>query len=193
MVGRGPSSRLRVHPLVPGRWSDFEELFGPRGACGGCWCMWWRLKRSDFERRKGAANRRAMRALVDSGRTPGILAYAGRSPVAWCSVAPRSEFPVLGRSRNLKPIDDEPVWSVVCFFVTRGLRKQGASVKLLKAAIDHVRRNGGKIVEGYPVDPARKEVPAAFAWTGLVSAFREAGFEECLRRSPTRPIMRYRI
>ena len=97
------------HPLTPDRWSDFEGLFGRHGAAGGCWCMWWRQTAREFDARKGESNRRAMKRIVTSGRTPGILAYHEGETVGWCSVAPREEFPRLERSRILKPLDDEPV------------------------------------------------------------------------------------
>jgi GNAT superfamily N-acetyltransferase len=184
---------MEFYPLTPDRWPDFEELFGVRGACGGCWCMWWRIKRSEFEREKGEGNKNAMKAIVDSGTIPGILAYDGKKPVAWCSVAPRDEFSVLARSRILSPIDSHPVWSVVCFFVGKNYRYKGLTVKLLKAAIEYVKENGGKIVEGHPIEPKRKPWPAVFASTGLFAAFKNAGFKECTRRSETRPIMRYYI
>ncbi|MEE8277879.1 MAG: GNAT family N-acetyltransferase [Thermoanaerobaculia bacterium] len=184
------SAKLTSRPLTPSRWEDFERLFGERGACGGCWCMWWRLKRSKFERQKGQSNQRAMRAIVDSGEVPGLLAYEGGRPIGWCSVAPRETFSVLGRSRILKPIDDTPVWSIVCFFVDKDHRREGVSVELLEAAADYVRRRGGQVLEGYPVEPKKSPMPAVFAYTGLASAFLKAGFEECARRSETRPIMR---
>ncbi len=183
-------ARLAFRPLTPARWGDLERLFGERGACGGCWCMWWRLKRSEFERRKGAGNRRAFRAIVESGEAPGILAYAGRRPVAWCSLGPREDFPVLGRSPVLKPIDDRPVWSVVCFFVERSFRDRGVSVALLEAAAEHAARHGAEILEGYPVEPRKGRMPEVFAFTGLPAAFERAGFEERARRSATRPILR---
>jgi len=155
--------------------------------------MWFRLKRADYERHKGAGNRRAMRRLINAGRVPGILAYAGGRPVGWCSVAPREEFSYLGRSRILKPIDDAPVWSIVCLFVEKGHRNQGLSVGLLRAAIDYVKRQGGHTIEGYPVEPRKDRVPDVFAATGLASAYTQAGFTEVARRSETRPIMRYSI
>lgn len=192
-AGAGPPLQLSFHPLTAERWADFARLFGERGACAGCWCMWWRLKRSEFERTKGAGNREAMHALVRAAHVPGILAYEGTAPVGWCSVAPRESYPVLARSRILKPVDARPVWSIVCFFVDRAHRHRGVSVALLRAAVAYVGRQGGTIVEGYPVEPKRGEMPAAFAWTGIASAFRQAGFVECARRSPTRPIMRRHI
>jgi len=187
------STKLRFHPVTPERWPDFETLFGPRGACGGCWCMWWKLTRSEFEKKKGTGNKSAMKRIIHSGKVPGILAYAGGEPVGWCAVEPRESYPTLSRSRVLQPIDDKPVWSVVCFFILRPYRRKGVTVKLLEAAIDYVRKRGGKILEGYPVEPKKGTTADAFAYTGLAAAFRKAGFMEVLRRSPTRPIMRYHI
>lgn len=184
---------LEYYPLTKDRWSDFEKLFGERGACGGCWCMWWRLKHSEFEQQKGEGNRQAMRDIVESGEPPGILAYHQNRPVGWCSIAPREQFLRLERSRILKPLDDLPVWSVVCFFIDKGFRNRGISVKLLLAAVDYVKQRGGRIVEGYPVEPKKDRSPDVFASTGLASAFRKAGFVEMYRRSETRPIMRFHI
>jgi GNAT superfamily N-acetyltransferase len=182
---------LTFYPLTSDRWQDFEKLFGPRGACGGCWCMYWRLTRSQFEDQKGEFNQRNMKALVESGEVPGILAYSGDEPVGWCSIAPREEFQSLERSRILKPVDEQPVWSVVCFFVARSYRRQGVTVQLLKAAIEYAKSNGARIIEGYPVEPKEGKAPDVFVYTGLASAFQQAGFTEVLRRSETRPIMRY--
>ena len=152
--------------------------------------MWWRLKRSEFERQKGEGNRRAMKRIVDSGEVPGILAYTKGQPIAWCSVAPKEAYPTLEQSRTLKRVDDKPVWSIVCFFVAKPFRGKGITGKLLRAAIEYVQKQGGKIVEGYPVEPKEGRIPDAFAYMGLASAFRKAGFVEVVRRSETRPIMR---
>ncbi len=178
-------------PLTLERWSDLETLFGPRGACGGCWCMYWRLTRTQFEQGKGEFNRLNLNTLVTSGHVPGILAYSGNEPVGWCSIAPRQEFSTLERSRILKPVDDQPVWSIVCFFISRGMRRKGLTVELLKAGVEYACANGARIVEGYPVEPKGGKAPDVFMYTGLVSAFKQAGFIEILRRSETRPIMRY--
>lgn len=182
--------KLTVRPLTPSRWRDFEKLFGPRGACGGCWCMWWRLRRSVYDRQRGAGNKRALQRLVIHGTVPGLLAYAGREPVGWISLAPRQQFPVLDRSRVLAPVDEKPVWSVVCFFIARSWRGKGVATKLLQEAVKFARRRGAKIVEGYPVAPREGRLPDAFLWTGLPPIFESAGFVEVARRSPTRPILR---
>jgi len=187
------SIKFEFHPVTPKRWADFETLFGAKGACGGCWCMLWRLTRKEFEQQKGEVNRRAMKSIVASGEIPGLLAYSEEQPVAWCSVAPRESYPALERSRVLKKIDDEPVWSISCFFIHKDYRKKGLSVRILKAAVEYVKNQGGQIVEGYPVEPKKGKTADVFAWTGLASFFKKAGFVECARRSETRPIMRYYI
>jgi GNAT superfamily N-acetyltransferase len=186
--------RVQFSPLTPSRWKDFETLFGERGACGGCWCMLPRLRRSDFEKQKGAGNKRAMKRLVESGPPPGLLAYADGRPVAWCALAPRETYHALSNSRILKPVDDQPVWSVVCFFVAKPYRRRGFSTRLLDEAAKYARKQGARIVEGYPVEPKTEtRSPDVFVWTGLASAFQKAGFEEVARRSPARPIMRRRV
>ncbi|MBI1741568.1 GNAT family N-acetyltransferase [Candidatus Acetothermia bacterium] len=188
---RSASLKLEFHPVTPKHWADFEKLFGERGACGGCWCMFQRITRAEFAQQKGEGNKRAMRKLVDSGEAPGILAYVEGEPIAWCSIGPRKNFSAIERSRILKRVDDKPVWSIACFFVDKKFRRQGVTVKLLEAAVDYARRQGAKIVEGYPVEPRMEKMPDVFAWTGFASAFKKAGFKEVLRRSETRLIMRY--
>ena len=187
------TARYVIEPVTSQHWPDLVQLFGPRGACGGCWCMWWRLSQRAFDERKGRQNRDALRRLVQRDAPTGLLAFAGDEPVGWCSVAPRGDFPRLQRSRVLKPVDDEPVWSIVCFFVARSHRRQGLTVRLIDAAVKHARAQGARCVEGYPVEPAKAEMPDVFANTGLASAFQRAGFVEVARRSPTRPIMRKRL
>lgn len=186
-------ARFEIHPVTPDRWNDLEALFGPRGACAGCWCMFWKLPRGDYSRGKGEGNRRALRALVRGGGEPGLLAYADGAPVGWCAVAPRPAYPGLARSRVLAPVDETPVWSVPCFFIARGWRRKGVTVRLLRAAAAHAASRGASFLEGYPIAPAKGPMADAFAWTGLVGAFEKAGFEEVARRSATRPIMRKRL
>ena len=183
---------LEFHPVTPDRWPDLEKLFGERGASSGCWCMWWRLKRAEFEKQVGEKNRQALKAIVDSGEVPGLLAYADGQPAAWCSVAPRENFSALERSRTLKRVDDEPVWSIVCFFVAKPYRHQGLMAELLKAAVSYARDHGARIVEAYPVEPETR-LSGSAGYMGLTPVFRKAGFAEVLRRSEKHPIMRYFI
>jgi GNAT superfamily N-acetyltransferase len=186
------AKHFECRPLTRERWADFEELFGSRGACGGCWCMTWRLPRKEFNALKGEGNRQAMKALVESGVAPGLLGYLDGRPVGWCSLGPREQFPALARSRVLQPVDDRPCWSVSCLFVRRSCRNRGVATLLLGAAVEYVRDKGVFFLEGYPVEPwVGKPIPAAFAWTGVPKVFAANGFREVLRRSSTRPIMRF--
>lgn len=185
------SLRPTFKPLTAERWDDFVQLFGPRGACAGCWCMEPRQTRAEWETLKGAGNRRAMKRLVQRGdEAPGLLAYVDRQPVGWISIGPRECFSKLARSRVMAAVDRRPVWSIVCFFIDRRFRGQGLSVLLIRAAADHARRRGARIVEGYPNEPASGPMAPVFAHMGLAASFRKAGFKEVARRSPTRPIMR---
>jgi GNAT superfamily N-acetyltransferase len=181
----------RVEPLVPERWGDFERLFGARGACGGCWCMTPRLTKKEYEAEKGAGNRRAMRALVEKGPPPGVLGYVGGEAVAWCAIEPRERFVSLARSRVLAPVDEAPVWSIVCLFVAPAARGRGLMRPLVEGAVRWARSQGARLVEAYPIEPkSDRPVPAVFAWTGLAAPFADCGFVEVARRSPTRPILR---
>ena len=193
MSDRPAAKNFTARALVPQRWDDFVQLFGQRGACGGCWCMYPRLTRKEFEAGKGEGNRRAMREFVDTGRVPGVLGYLGDEVVGWCSIEPRELIGTLARSRILKPVDEVPVWSVVCLFVAKEWRRQGVSVQMIEAAVQHAVGQGASCVEAYPVEPRKPDMPPAFAWYGLAAAYLKAGFSEVARRSPTRPIMRYRI
>ncbi len=188
-------SSLQFHPLTPNRWDDFADLFGANGACGGCWCMYWRVTAQEFGARKGKGLRNDMKRLVEDGAVPGILAFDGGVPVGWCSVGPREVFPRLAKARTLKPIDDQPVWSVVCLFIARDYRNRGVSTALIEAAAAHVRKEGGGIVEGYPYDYRDRDRPSApaFVWTGLYQSFERTGFEEVARPSGVRVIMRKRV
>jgi GNAT superfamily N-acetyltransferase len=181
---------LEIHPATPGRWADFEALFGPKGAVGGCWCAYWRASAKAVKAGKGEGNKALIRRAVEAGPPPGLIACLGGKPAGWCAVAPRTAYPRLQNSRILAPVDAEPVWSVTCFFLAREARGRRLSVALLKAARAFVAAEGGRILEGYPVEPVKSPYPAAYAWTGFAGAFREAGFTEVARRSPTRPIMR---
>ncbi|HVJ09588.1 MAG TPA: GNAT family N-acetyltransferase [Acidisarcina sp.] len=183
-------SSLEFVPATPERWKDVESLFGSRGACGGCWCMTWRLSRAEFNRQKGEANRDSLRSLVESGAVPGVLALSEGRPVGWCAVAPREHYVALARSRVLRPVDEQRVWSISCLFVAKGFRRKGLSVLLLQAAAEFAHSQGAAIVEGYPQE-LDADLPDAFVWTGLAGAFQKAGFVEVARRSPRRPIMRH--
>jgi GNAT superfamily N-acetyltransferase len=182
---------LSFRSLNKDNWVDFEQLFGERGACGGCWCMSWRLPRSEFDCQKGSGNKAAMKQLVENGEQIGIITYYNAKPIAWCAIAPREVYVRLNSSRVLKRIDDEPVWSIPCFFITKEFRRLGLSVAILKGVIARCKEMGVKILEAYPIIPYSNKMPAAFAWTGFLSSFQKSGFVQVKSWSKARPIMRY--
>lgn len=186
-----PNSQTEISyfPLTAARWADFERLFGPNGACGGCWCTWWRISRSDYSRLSYDEKKNITRTLVHNGKVPGLIAYVDGIPAGWVAIAPRSEFPTLDRSRVLARVDDAPVWSINCFFIERHYRRQGLMKGLIRAAVDYARSQGAEIVEAYPLDPAGK-TDSGSLYYGVAEIFRQAGFVEVARRSPHHPVMR---
>lgn len=184
---------MEFHPLTLERWTDFEKLFGKNGAYGGCWCMWWRTTRSQFEKQHGEGNRQAIKELVWSGEVPGILAYEEGEAVGWCSLGPREKFGSLNRSPVLKRLDERPVWSIVCFYVTKSFRSQGLMRELIRGAIEYVKEKGGEIIEAYPTQPRTGQLPPVSSFMGVPNVFEEAGFVECKRPSSSKVIMRYYI
>lgn len=175
--------------IAPADWNSFQAVMGEKGGCAGCWCMLWRLPKKQMDAQMGEPNRLAMKAIFDAGHVPGLVCWNGENPVGWIQVDRRTAFPRLEKSRVLKPVDDQPVWSVSCFFIDKKFRKWGLSTRLLKAACVFVKERGGGVLEGYPIDTPKKNYPAVYAWTGMVGAFKRAGFTEVARRSATRPIM----
>jgi len=184
---------LEIHPLTAERWPDLEALFGPHGADGGCWCMYWRLTRSQFDAGRGESNHQAFKKVVNTGKPTGLLVYAEGKAVGWLAVAPRDEYPTMDRSRVLKRVDKKKVWSISCFFTKVGYRRRGVTLALIEAAKDFVRKQRGSILEGYPIIPRSEKVDCGSAYTGLMTAFQKAGFKEVARYSATRPIMRFEL
>jgi ribosomal protein S18 acetylase RimI-like enzyme len=189
--------KLNVRPLTPERWPDLEALFNAKGCsvARNCWCMYYRRSGTRGALPTGIthaqANRAELRALVDSGEPPGLVGYIGREPVGWVSLGPREAYAKLRRSPVLKPVDDQPVWSIVCFVVPADFRGRGVARALLDGAIAYAKKRGVKLLEAYPVDkPARASDDSM--WFGAKSMYDAAGFEEVARRKPQRPVVRLR-
>ncbi len=155
--------------------------------------MYWRLPRGQWTASKGTKNKSAFKRIINSDQKPGVIAYNGSEPIGWCAIAPREVFTSLAKSRVLKPVDDNPVWSITCLFVKKPYRRQGVSVQLIEAAVEFARGQGAKIVEGYPTAPTMEKTPDPFVYMGVPSAFAAAGFTEVARRSPNRPVMRFEM
>ena len=182
---RGAASDFEFHPLTPERWPDLVKLFEHHGNPGYCWCMTWRATSAEYKQLDAAGRKRALHSLVKAHIPIGILAYRADEPVGWCSIAPRETYARLEKSTTLKRIDDRPVWSVVCFFVSRDMRGQGLALQLLQAAVEYAASQGARIVEGYPVEPGQ-----SYQFMGSPAIFKAAGFREVARAANDRPIVR---
>jgi GNAT superfamily N-acetyltransferase len=186
------SDRFLFRPVTISEWTDFERFFSeiPASGCRTCWCMFWIKTRSEFSGHP-EENRAAMKAIIESGRVPGILAYKGGQPVAWCAIAPRSELPGLDRSPTLKRIDDEPVWSITCFAIAQEYRGRGMTGVLVQEAIAWAAHNGARIVEAYPlISRENKRRTYGESYMGFASTFERLGFRQVSSRSRVRNIMR---
>lgn len=192
-----PLAPLVIRPLTPGRWRDLERLFTSKGCsiARGCWCMYYRESgRQVVPPRSTLAEvrRRRFQALCEQGPPPGLLAYAAREPVGWVTLGPREQFLKLAKSIVMKPIDDKPVWSIVCFVVRPDMRHRGVAHALLKGAIDYAAKQGATLLEAYAVDK-REPSHDDWLWHGTKSMYDKAGFVEVARRRPQRPVMRLQI
>ncbi len=185
-------NHLRFEPLTKKNWLNFEQLFGEKGACGNCWCMYYRLSKAEFMEGKTAdGNKSAMREIVWADKPAGLLALYEGQAIAWCAFAPREDFVKLEKSRVHKRIDDERVWAIPCFFTDKRFRKLGVSVALLKGLITYAQEQGIGILEGYPTIPTTETLPDSFAWIGLYKSFERAGFKIVDQKSRNRPMVRY--
>jgi len=187
-------NQLTIEPLTKLNWNKFTGLFGNKGACGNCWCMYYRLLKSDFlEGKADDGNKRAMKEIVWNGKPAGILGLYEGQAIAWCAFAPREDFIKLEKSRVHRRIDDTMVWSIPCFFIDKNFRRHGVSVELLKGVIRYAEENGIEIIEAYPAIPTQAILPDSFAWISLFRSFESAGFEIVDRTSKNRPMVRYHI
>jgi GNAT superfamily N-acetyltransferase len=183
---------LKYEPVTIRNWDKCVQLFGDRGACGNCWCMYYRLSKSDFDEGKSNdGNKNSMKELVWMNKPVGILAIYDDLPIAWCAFAPREDFMKLAKSRVHKRIDDKSVWSIPCMFIDKKFRRGGVSVALVKGVINYAKENDIKIIEAYPTIPTKEPLPDIYAWIGLYKSFERAGFEIVDRTSKNRPMVRF--
>ena len=182
---------LTYRPVTLDLWDDFQTLFTEPGIQNGCWCMWWRLRRADCQHGYGEGNRQAFKAVLESGQVPGILAYHHGAPVGWCAIAPREATATLDRSRTLKRVDDQPVWSITCFFISKPYRRKGMTGLLIHAALDYARQHGAQIVEAYPLRTEITRLLPYERFMGIQSTFERVGFKLVTQRTDRRPVMRY--
>lgn len=157
--------------------------------------MFWRMKNSEFQRVRGAGTKTLFKEMTERNEIPGLLTYKDGMPVGWCSIGPREKYLTSERSQRLKRIDDQPIWSIVCFNIHKSHRRQGMMSSLIRGALEHAQNNGASLVEAYPTDLhspllTGKKLTGYSGFMGIVDAFKENGFEEVGRASETQVIMR---
>jgi GNAT superfamily N-acetyltransferase len=169
---------IEVRPATAERWPDLDAFMGGLGSFR-CWCQYWRMSSGEYARsgRADDLRRARLQEQTREALAPGVLAYIGGEPVGWSGFAPRSSLERLVRSRTILPLDDRPVWSIVCFLVRPGFRRRGVARALLGGVIDYARKQGAAGLEAYPVDNEGRRVDTAFAYVGLTSLFESAGFQ----------------
>ncbi len=190
---------LEIVPLTAARFPDLAALFEEGGDPRWCWCTYFRVRGRSWSNATAAGNRAELERLAGRKRAdhvaPGLVAYRDGRAIGWVSLGPREDYERLAYSKILAPLDDAPVWSIVCFVVSRRARGLGVAAALLEAAIAYARERGATMLEAYPVDPGDGHVPAANAYHGTLSMFERAGFQVVARRqwnapTPVRPIVR---
>jgi len=174
-------------PVIPERLPDLARFSERHGKFRYCSCMRWRLTSADFQRSTKESRIAALDDLVRQGAPVGVLAYLDGEPVGWCSIAPRGTYAAMERYRALPRLDATSVWSVVCFFVDRRVRRQGVTLGLLQAAVEYARSQGATVIEGYPVEPG----PRLYTYMGAPETFRRAGFRDVTPSGHVRQVMRF--
>lgn len=190
-------AKFSFEEISPKRWSDFEKLFGDNGACGGCWCQSWRCARGGqlWNQTKGIRAKRLTKKLIGAGEMTGLLAYHDGRAVGWCSYGPRTVFPRTETMKAYRHDNIDSVWSINCFFIDKNYRRQGLSRQMLEAALKFLKKRSVGIVEAYPVPLTKKgkQLPAAFAYTGPLTIFQQAGFKIVQRLSYSRPLVQIQL
>ena len=164
-----------THPVTPDRFEDFADVVNRTRRPNHCWCLSHRLGAAEIEELGGGSREQAMRRLCEREHPPGVVTYRDGEPVGWCSIGPRADIPRLRSSRLIRPVDDVPVWSIICVVVRAGHRRQGVTGRLLAGAVEHAASRGAPAVEAYPVDPPGR-MDLTMAFVGTRSLFERAGF-----------------
>jgi ribosomal protein S18 acetylase RimI-like enzyme len=188
-----------TQPLTAKNFADLEAIFNARGCsvARACSCMYYRKTggsgwgKEEWSKIK-EKNRAGLKDLAGRGEQVGLVGYRDGVPVGWVSFGPRKDFARLANSKIMAAVDDQPVWSVICFVVPSEYRGQGIAKQMLDAAIAFCRKKKVKLVEAYPVDKEGKAADSSL-WFGTKSMFDDAGFEEVARRKPGRPVVRLKV
>jgi predicted GNAT family acetyltransferase len=185
-----------ILPLTPDLWPAFEDLFGKQGACYGCWCTHFRLPPAARRESNRERNKDHIKARIEAGPPPGLLAFEGQIATGWMQIGPRLDVPEWNnKGRGSAPIDpadaaDPAVWAISCFFIRSKARGRGLTHRLVGAGIDFARAGGAHFLEACPIDQS-KDSRSIGLFVGSTRVFEKAGFQTVATRKPGRPLMRY--
>lgn len=166
----------QTHPVTPDRFEDFADVVNRTRRERHCWCLSHRLPAKEIDALGDGDREQAMRRLCEREHPPGVVTYCDDVPVGWCSIGPRAEITLLTRSRLIRPVDELPVWSIICVVVRPGHRRQGVTTRMLTDAVDYAAAQGAPAVEAYPVDPEGR-MDLTMAFVGTRAMFEKVGFE----------------
>lgn len=165
-----------THPVTPDRFEDFAAVLNPNRRQEHCWCLHHRRPAGEVSALGGGSREQAARALCEREHPPGVVTYRDGRPVGWCSIGPRAENARLVASALIRPVDDVPVWTIICVVVRGGHRKQGVVAQLLEGAVAWARSEGAPAVEAHPVDTGGTRMDTTMAFVGTRVMFERAGF-----------------
>ena len=168
---------LDIRPVTPDRIDDFVRVANPNRRASHCWCLSHRLTAPEVAELGNGSREQAFRALAGRANPPGVIGYDDGEPVGWCSIGPRSENTRLARSRLIRPLDDLPVWSIICIVIRGGHRRRGYTTPLITGAVEYAAARGAPAVESYPVDAGSGRIDLTMAFVGTRAMFEKAGFE----------------
>jgi len=174
--------KINVRQLTIDLWPALEELFGSKGACNGCWCMYWRIG-SNYHKRSRELNKKDFKTIVKKGPPPGLIAFVDNIPVGWCQLTTKSSLPWLEKNYSSGHDNIPDVWCISCFYVKTGYRKIGVTSGLVAYGMKLANRSGVKTIEAYPGN-------SNSSFTGYPSTFAKAGFKYHSHGKYNRTIMR---
>ncbi len=189
---------VAIVPLTPERWPLFEDLFGRQGACYGCWCTYFRLRPAVRRENDRQRNKDVIRARIEAGPPPGLLAVRGGTAIGWMQIGPRADVPEWNNAgRASAPLvredaADPAVWAISCFFIRAGERGNGLTHRMVAAGIEHARSSGARLLEACPMDQSRDSRSIGL-FVGSTRVFERAGFRTVASRKPGRPLVRHEL
>ncbi|MCW5953025.1 MAG: GNAT family N-acetyltransferase [Propionibacteriaceae bacterium] len=182
-------SVITIEPATSERFEDTQHALSGGGDGRGCQCQWWMMTNAEWNRTTQSERQDRLRAEIDAGPPPALIAYVDGEAAGFVRVGPRPTHVRLARTRTLAPNSPEPrddplIWTVSCFVVRREYRNQGLNARLLAAAVAYARRSGARAIEAYPIDTGVGRHRSNNLYHGVLSVFQAAGFREVARPKP---------